>query len=274
MTEHDKNSLSVPEWLLKEENYIPKNDKSDAFVTKSLLKLTSVLSKIRQSGANFDESGSVPLRMLCTLAVIILMALSRNMMFSWCVMAFALVRACFLKGDTLKRTVVPAFSVAVITAIFLLPAVFLGSPRTMLTVSCKVLTSLILVNLMASTVPWNRMTASLRFFHVPNVFIFTFDTALRFIALLGEVAVNMLEAVKLRTVGRNKSGGKSLSGVLGTAFLKSREMSDEMFDAMTCRGFDGEYPMPKREKLSRGDFVYLILTIICIAVFIYFEMVI
>ncbi len=84
----------------------------------------------------------------------------------------------------------------------------------------------------------------------------------------------MLEAVKLRTVGRNKSGEKSLSGVLGTAFLKSREMSDEMFDAMTCRGFDGEYPMPKREKLSRGDFVYLIFTIIGIAVFIYFEMVI
>ena len=77
--------------------------------------------------------------------------------------------------------------------------------------------------------------------------VFTLDITLKYIVILGNICVDMLNAVRLRSVGRNKDKKSALSGVMGVTFLKSREMADEMYQAMVCRGFDGEYNNVKRE---------------------------
>jgi cobalt/nickel transport system permease protein len=51
----------------------------------------------------------------------------------------------------------------------------------------------------------------------------------------------MFYALKLRSVGRNAGKTASISGIAGTLFLKSKEMAEEMYAAMECRGFTGEY---------------------------------
>jgi len=51
----------------------------------------------------------------------------------------------------------------------------------------------------------------------------------------------MFIALKLRSVGRNRSKQRALGGVAGSIFLFSRAMAEDMYAAMACRGFTGTY---------------------------------
>ena len=56
----------------------------------------------------------------------------------------------------------------------------------------------------------------------------------------------MLYALKLRSVGRDGRKLRSLGGVAGTVFLKSKEAAARQYEAMGCRGFSGEYRVSAR----------------------------
>lgn len=265
-----KGSGSIPEWLLLEESYEPKNDR-DAFSRKSILKLIGVLSKIRTDRSTNAKGAGAPLKIAYTVYFIILIACSGNMFFSYCILAGILLRFCFLPGKELKRAFFSSLGTAAFSMLLLLPAVFLGSPKTMLTVSGKVFLSVALVNLLSATTPWNKLTEGLKLFRVPDLFIFTLDITLKYIVILGDVCLAMMEALTLRSVGRNDRKEKSLSGVLGVAFLKSRSDADEMYGAMTCRGFEGEYERTGRFFFSKRDICYILLIAAVTAAFFYLE---
>ena len=89
--------------------------------------------------------------------------------------------------------------------------------------------------------------------------------------MLGDFILHMLYALKLRSVGVNKKKYVSLSGIAGTAFIKSKEMAEDMYQAMECRGFCGEYKRQKRSKFSLVDFVCVIFLIGTVVLFFYFE---
>ena len=81
----------------------------------------------------------------------------------------------------------------------------------------------------------------------------------------------MLYAVKLRSVGRNRQKKRAFAGIFGVAFLKSREMSEEMYQAMCCRGFTGEYRVEHHIKWRWHDFLYAILAIFLLILYIHIE---
>jgi cobalt/nickel transport system permease protein len=64
--------------------------------------------------------------------------------------------------------------------------------------------------------------------------------------VLGEYAMNLLSALKLRSVGKNKAKQRSLSGIAGTLFLRSGHMARTLHQAMECRGFTGSYIFHRR----------------------------
>ena len=111
----------------------------------------------------------------------------------------------------------------------------------MANITARVYVSVTLVGILSAGTSWNKLTGSLRTFHVPPLFIFTLDITLKYISILGEICVDILRAVSLRSVGKNPDKAKSFSGVLGITFLKSSEMAEEMYASMCCRGFTGEY---------------------------------
>lgn len=78
-------------------------------------------------------------------------------------------------------------------------------------------------------------------------------TTLRNILLLGQMAENLLTALKLRSVGRNHHKVRAISGVLGVLFLHSRYLSAQMYEAMVCRGFTGQYPMVKKLQIGAAS---------------------
>ena len=203
---------TVPEWLLKTEEYTAAKD-SDGFLTKSSLSVLSVLSRIRETSSKGLIWASPSVMLMTVLLLIVLMAVSKNMLFSYIILAETLLASLFLCNKALARSVKTSLTAMLISLIILLPAALSGSPRTMLTVSVKVFTSVALLNLVSQVLPFNKITESLKAFHVPDLFIFTLDITIKYIVMLGDVCINMLNALKLRSVGKNRTKGKSLSGI-------------------------------------------------------------
>ena len=236
----------IPEWLTVTDSYNATSDR-DGFMTKSLLSIIGALTSFRAKSKVFGTSIPAQVKLLICLALIIAVNAFHNMFYVSIILAAVLVTMCFLPSDLLVRTFAGAAGAAFFTALIMLPAVFLGSPSSIIVMPVKVFTSVGLVGLLAATTEWNNLTACLASFHIPSIFIFTLDITLKYIVILGNICVDMLNAVRLRSVGRNKDKKSALSGVMGVTFLKSREMADEMYQAMVCRGFDGEYNNVKRE---------------------------
>ena len=248
--------LSIPDWMRGKNDYRPETDR-DGFLTRSMLTMMSLLAGIRENGEVKGSRASPWLKILFTIFTIVLLSLSQNAVFTMTILAVFLLKACFLPTRALTRTFRGALGGAVFSMLIMLPAIFLGSPRSMLTVSLKVFVSTGLVYLLQSTTPWNRLTEGFRFYHAPDLLILTLDLTIKYIALLGELSLCMLEAIRLRSVGRNREKGRTFSGVLGNTFLRSREMADEMYGAMVCRGFEGEYRRPDRVRFQRWDLTVL-----------------
>ena len=129
--------------------------------------------------------------------------------------------------------------------------------------------SVTLIGILSAGTTWNKLTGSMRTFRIPSLFIFTLDITLKYISVLGEMCADILTSVSLRSVGKNPQKAKALSGVLGISFLKSREMAEEMYAAMCCRGFTGEYRIRKKYKLRLPDFFYTLLMLGCVGLFFY-----
>lgn len=231
----------IPEWMETEEVYEAPAGKVK-YIQKSLLAAAGSLSKIRESlSSRRDVSGWL----LSAVLFILLISLSRNILFVYVMLAAVLLRTCFLKGN-IRRIIFPAAGAAVISMVIVLPAALMGK-AALLNLPCRVFASVMILGILVSTSGISSITMSLRRFHIPAVFIFTLDTAIRYIAVLGDMSIQMFEALKVRTIGKGREG---IGGIGGSLFLKSSEMSEEMYQAMVLRGFDGEYMMADLEKSS------------------------
>ena len=200
---------------------------------------------------------SAPVKLFLCIYLIVLVSCSHNMLFSYLMLAGVIGALCLVRRDGLLQVVLPAFTAWILSALILLPAVFLGSPQSLLTISTKVFLSVSMIGILAATTEWNRITSGLRAYHVPGIFIFTLDITLKYIVILGDLCKALLDALTLRDLGHGRENGRALGGILGTAFLKSRAMANDMRDAMICRGFDGTYRGRAGKMFRATDVIYL-----------------
>ena len=54
-------------------------------------------------------------------------------------------------------------------------------------------------------------------------------------------------------------------------FIKSKEMAEEMYGAMECRGFVGEYKVYNEFKFKLADYICIIFNVIFILTYFYFD---
>ena len=265
--------MRIPKWMTTEETYAPPTDR-DGFTGKSLLAVLGVLGRIKTSGNVQNElmqnlAPSAPVKLLFCIFLIVLTSCAHNMFFVYCLLAVILAHMCFVGSKMLKQVVASCLGAGLLSMLLLLPAAFLGSPASMLTISCKVFVSVGFIGIMGATTPWNALTAGLRFYHVPDVFIFVFDITIKYIVILGNICSEMLTALTMRSVGRNNNKSGALSGILGVTYFKSRRMADEMCDAMACRGFEGEYVRGHSGHLRAADILYIAFMLAVLGLFIY-----
>lgn len=262
----------MPEWMLQKDNYIPEKDK-DSFIDKSILSILKVLTKLRlQTDNKADKSGiSAVFKLISVLLIIIFISLTRSFTFVIIANVFILVLINFLDIEEIKRIVKMGSVIAVFTLIILMPSAFLGYGNNIIMITLKVIASVTSVNILACTTQWTDLTGALKLFHVPDLFIFVLDITIKYIIVLGEFSLNMVYSLKLRSVGRSNNKSESLSGIMGTMFLKSKEMSEEMYGAMECRGFTGEYKVYRKLKFKMQDYICIIFDIIFILTYFYFD---
>ena len=263
--------MELPSWMNKTEQYDPDIDK-DGFITKSTRAVLGVLSKLKwNTGKDGRYSASPSLKLCYTFLFILLTACSKNYLFSLIISAGIVLVLATYPAAVIKQILSGTAGSMVLSMLILLPAVFMGNPHILLTIVTKVFISVTLIGILSAGTSWNKLTASLRAFHIPDLFIFTLDITLKYIAVLGEICMEILISLRLRSVGKNKKKAKAFSGILGIAFLKSREMADEMYAALCCRGFVGEYKGSQKNNFKKQDVFYILLMTGVVGVFIYLE---
>ena len=262
----------LPSWLLASEAYEPPADR-DSFITRSTLSMMGVLRSFRMDDGRASRfSASAPMKLVFALALILLNSLSTNFAFTLALLACVLVRAALLRPEALKRTAGVAAGAAALAFVIMLPALLFGQSRSAVLIATKTLVSAGLAMEVVCTTPVNELTAGLRAFHVPNVFIMTIDLAMKNIVGLGKVAVEVLNALGLRSVGRNRDKGASIGGIGGIVLLKTKESADDTYAAMTCRGFEGDYSVGAKRRWWRPiDAAWLVALVAIVTLFVYLQ---
>lgn len=261
----------LPSWMCESEAYEPNIDK-DGFITKSAQAILGVLAKLKwNAGKDRRFSASPSLKLCYTFLFILLTACSKNYLFSLIMVVGTILALASYPASAMKQILSGTIGAVLFSIFILLPAVFMGNPQILLTIGTKVFLSVTLIGMLSAGTAWNKLTASLRAFHIPDIFIFTLDITLKYIAVLGEICMEILTSLRLRSIGQNKKKAKAFSGILGISFLKSREMADEMYAAMCCRGFVGEYKTGRKYAFRKQDIFYIFSMIAVVGLFVYLE---
>ncbi|HEY1406634.1 MAG TPA: energy-coupling factor transporter transmembrane component T, partial [Spirochaetota bacterium] len=240
----------IPIWMTSEERYVPPTDK-DRFIDKSIRATLRILSQIRSGNRRDSLLGiGATVQLVSTLTLVILVAVSRDMSFVLIVGVYTLLLLGLLRGETIISILRVSLIVSLFSLLALAPSAFLGNKYSIVVITVKICTSVTLLGIFSHSSPWHEVTASMRRFYVPDIFIFVLDITLKYIFLLGEFALNMLYSLKARSIGRNRDKRVALSGIAGTMFIRSVEMSQEMHAAMECRGFSGIYKRTRKIQIS------------------------
>jgi cobalt ECF transporter T component CbiQ len=126
----------------------------------------------------------------------------------------------------------------------------------------RVATSISLVVLLTLTTPWARLLAALRALGVPKIFVLIIGMAYRYLFLLLDAVDDMYTARRARTlatdIGRSATAGgrKFVAAGAGTLFGKAHQLSEEVHQAMTARGYTGDARTLAGFRLRRADLAF------------------
>jgi len=238
----------LPGWLAGDQRYEPRRGR-DAFLDRSILAFLALLARGGAlGGAPAGRVRTDPAaKVVAAVVVLLLVSLSRSTVFLAIVGSGLLAFLAGQDGKLIAGVLKAAAAAALFTLAVLLPSALLGRGPAAAMITAKVFLSVAWVRLVAASTGWAAMTDAFKRLGAPDLFILVFDLALKYILLLGEFALTLLYALKLRSVGRSPGRTGSLGGIAGTMFLTSKEMAEELYDAMVCRGFTGDYrPLPRR----------------------------
>jgi cobalt/nickel transport system permease protein len=208
-------------------------------------KFIRVLGNILQSDSAADKNGTIWIfpvqRLVLAVFCILLCALSKNAVFTVTVIAVELVRTALLPGERIAGVLRRPLLAAAFTALIMIPAAVMGYPATLGNVTLKVFESVLVLVLLNERVSWKDLTGAFSALHLPDVFVYTLDSTVRYLVILGRFCTRLSEAVRLRTFRKTNWRKSGAGGIMGTVILKSNEMTSAQYEAMICRGFRGSY---------------------------------
>lgn len=260
----------IPEWLSAKDNYIPKEEKN-LHIEKSIFSLIRIISIIRQSKTKDKLIYLInpTLKVVSVILMILCVSISRSAVYLLIIDIYVITNLFLMERGARKRIFLRSLIFPIVTLIALIPSMFYGNIYNSLLLFQKLIITILLMNLLSHNTKWSEISKSLRVLHVPDIFIWIMDITIKYIVILGEYSINLLFALKLRSIGITSNKYNSLTGIMGNLFIKSYKMSEEMFHAMECRGFVGEYTTKANLKLKKIDYIFLIINILLLCLFIY-----
>lgn len=109
---------------------------------------------------------------------------------------------------------------------------------SLITIVLKNILCLLAVFLLMATTTFDSIACELVHLKVPSIFVLQLVMIYRYIFLLVEESLTMIQAYQLKNPIINKIAFKDMGSFLGTLLVRSFKRSNEVYNAMKCRGFD------------------------------------
>jgi cobalt/nickel transport system permease protein len=106
---------------------------------------------------------------------------------------------------------------------------------------------------LAATTPLLELTAQLRRFHLPMVFVMVFEMTYRYVGVLLEEAGSMTIAYRLRSGGGKALEMRHMGSFLGQLLLRGFDRAERVHAAMRCRGYSLRELPRRRRCFDRRD---------------------
>lgn len=123
--------------------------------------------------------------------------------------------------------------------------IFISQPgaRAVLFIFLRVGLSISWGVLLVCTTPIHSLVKAMRGLKLPSLLVMIFELSIRYLALLIGMALEMFEARQVRSVGELslQERQRQVGSAVGALFIRSMQMSEEMYEAMTARGYTGKY---------------------------------
>lgn len=131
----------------------------------------------------------------------------------------------------------------------------------------RVIDSVSLAILLVLTTQQHTILKVLRVFRVPQLFIMTMGMTWRYIYLLLDIVQNSFIAIRSRVgyVTSAKTGRRIIGANMGTLWLKSYRLQNQVYDAMISRGYTGEPKVLDEFGAHAIDFIVLSFSILILA---------
>lgn len=141
------------------------------------------------------------------------------------------------------------------------PAIFLttGGMRSAALLLLRAETAATLSAILIFTTPWPKVLRSLRTFWVPAVFVVILGMTYRYIFVILQSAVEMLDSRRSRTVGTvsPKENRRMAAASVGVLLSRSLQLSSDVHLAMLARGFRGDVRLFDDFAARTSDWVWL-----------------
>lgn len=114
--------------------------------------------------------------------------------------------------------------------------------------------------LLIVTTPWFEISHSLSRFRILRSFVLIVDMCYRYLFLLAVLAIQMIEARFLRSIGKisHHDNRRYLGHSLALLFIKASFWSEEIYAAMRLRGYTNRFISIKKMQFSLADGVFLL----------------
>lgn len=257
------------------------------FIEKTVLSIQNTFEDMFLSDTIADKKGVMQsldprIKLISTIAFIIIVNFGKSISFMAVMLVYSLLLA-ILSRIPLKMYLFRVSTISIIfSGIVLIPSLFNivkpGEPLLFLTRNIYItrdgiysaiifiirsFISLSFVYILILSTKWVEILKALRVFRFPKIFTATLDIALRYITLLLEISSNMFLARKSRNIGKSNSsnGRKFVASSVGNLLIRSESLSNDVYNAMTSRGYIGEYITINKFKIGPFDYLWIIFNI-------------
>ena len=115
--------------------------------------------------------------------------------------------------------------------------------------------------LLVATTGMDKLAAALRMLKVPKIFVLQLLLTYRYIGVLIEEAAGMMRAYSLRAPGQKGLHPRVWGSFLGQLLLRTFDRAQRVYQAMSLRGFSGEYHTGGSVKIGYKDVAYFVVWI-------------
>ncbi len=136
------------------------------------------------------------------------------------------------------------------------PIVLSGGWISFLSILLRFFLAVTAALLLVGTTGMDAIGMALLKFRVPRIFVIQLLFMYRYLYVLLEEFIRTIRAYSLRSFQGDGLKYKVWGSLLGQLLLRTIDRAQRIYQAMLCRGFDGEIRMIRPRKLMRRDIVY------------------